>query len=183
MVDSNTSSLGFLTVLEHESHGLFGGYLLLNPAGRPLEFHCTAPVKANRAQEILYGPTLQSYLCGEHIGKSLVGTSKLKPALIVTDTPPMLEARRFTSTPLLLVERAAETDESNKPVLRRVDGSHSVAPAAMYRFELSEQSVAVASARAADREQIERTWSQLAAEVELAEPFGRIREAILEAQK
>ena len=48
--------LGFLTVLEHPQHGLFGGYLLLNLAGRPVEFHCTAPVKPNRAQQILYGP-------------------------------------------------------------------------------------------------------------------------------
>ena len=51
-------ALGFLTVVEHPQHGLFGGYLLLNHGGRPLEFHCTAPIKPNRAQEILYGPTL-----------------------------------------------------------------------------------------------------------------------------
>ncbi len=38
------AALGFLTVLEHES-GLTGGYLLLNTLGRPLEFHCTAPIK------------------------------------------------------------------------------------------------------------------------------------------
>ncbi len=42
------SALGFLTILEHQQHGLVGGYLLLNTAGRPLEFHCTAPVKATR---------------------------------------------------------------------------------------------------------------------------------------
>ena len=53
--------------------GLFGGYLVLNLLGRPLEFHCTAPVRPNRAQEILYGPTLDPYLCGERIGQTLVG--------------------------------------------------------------------------------------------------------------
>lgn len=51
----STIALGFLTVVEHKQHGLFGGYLVLNQVGRPLEFHCTAPVKPNRAQEILYG--------------------------------------------------------------------------------------------------------------------------------
>ena len=65
-------ALGFLTVLEHAQHGLMGGYLVLNPAGRPLEFHCTTPIKPNRAQEILYGPTLEPYLFGEQIGKALV---------------------------------------------------------------------------------------------------------------
>ncbi|MBL9124077.1 MAG: hypothetical protein JNG90_10630, partial [Planctomycetaceae bacterium] len=47
-------ALGFLTVVEHEQLGLIGGYLLLNLSGRPLEFHCTAPLKPNRAQQILY---------------------------------------------------------------------------------------------------------------------------------
>ena len=58
----SAACLGFLTVVEHAELGLLGGYLLLNAAGRPLEFHCTAPVKPNRAQEILYGPTLRPYL-------------------------------------------------------------------------------------------------------------------------
>ena len=35
---------GFLTAVESGSHGVFGGYLLVDPLGRPLEFHCTAPV-------------------------------------------------------------------------------------------------------------------------------------------
>ena len=60
-------TVGFLTVQSFADVGLIGGYLLLNPLGRPLEFHCTAPVRPNRAQEILYGPTLAPYLYGEQI--------------------------------------------------------------------------------------------------------------------
>ena len=70
-------ALGFLTVVDSPQHGLFGGFLLLNGGGRPLEFHCTAPVKANRAQRILYGPTLMPYLYGEQIGRTLVEKSKI----------------------------------------------------------------------------------------------------------
>ena len=61
-------SVGFLTVQEFTDLGLIGGYLILNAVGRPLEFHCTAPVRPNRAQEILYGPTLAPFLYGEQIG-------------------------------------------------------------------------------------------------------------------
>src|SRR6266404_1210747 len=57
---ASEAAVGFLTVVSSEPHGLVGGYLVLNALGRPLEFHCTAPVKPNRAQEILYGATLQS---------------------------------------------------------------------------------------------------------------------------
>ena len=55
--------IGFLSVLDDEELGAIGGYLVLSRNGRPLEFHCTSPVRANRAQQILYGPTLQPFLC------------------------------------------------------------------------------------------------------------------------
>ena len=57
--DKRSAAIGFYTVVPHEQHGLFGGLLVLNHNGRPLEFHCTAPLKPNRAQEILYGATLE----------------------------------------------------------------------------------------------------------------------------
>ena len=74
MTDNGHKSLptiGFLTVVEHQETGLTGGYLVLNTLGRPVEFHCTAPLKTNRAQEILYGPTLRPFLYGEQIGQTL----------------------------------------------------------------------------------------------------------------
>ena len=48
----NQISLGFLTVVDNGELGCVGGYLILNMGGRPLEFHCRAPVRANRAQQI-----------------------------------------------------------------------------------------------------------------------------------
>src|SRR6185503_12431585 len=87
----------------HEQHGFFGGYLVLNSSGRPLEFHCTAPIKPNRAQEILYGPTLQPYLYGEQIGQTLVRASQLKVPLLVTDLAPMLATAELVAEPLVLL--------------------------------------------------------------------------------
>jgi len=81
-------NLGFLTVLEHPQHGLFGGYLVLNAAAQPLEFHCTAPIKPNRAQEILYGPTLQSFLYGEQIGRTLLENPKSRQNLFAPTAHP-----------------------------------------------------------------------------------------------
>ena len=76
------TALGFLTVVEQDPLGLVGGYLLLNGAGRPLEFHCTAPVKPNRAQQILFGPTLAPYLYGEQIGQTLIAKGAIAPMLV-----------------------------------------------------------------------------------------------------
>ena len=76
---NSLSAMGFLTIVESSAQGIFGGYLLLNEAGRPLEFHCTAPVRPNRAQQILYGPTLKPYLFGEQIGQTLLSQTKITP--------------------------------------------------------------------------------------------------------
>ena len=95
--------IGFLTVCDRGEQGVFGGLLMLNSVGRPLEFHCTAPVRSNRAQEILYGPTLKPFLYGEHIGKSLVEKTRLDPLLLITDVAAALAVRDFTSAPVALV--------------------------------------------------------------------------------
>ncbi len=99
------NSLGFLSVVCHEPHGLFGGYLLLNTAGRPLEFHCTAPVKPNRAQQILFGATLEPYLYGEHIGATLINKSQLVPMVVFVDMPAALAVRTHMKLPVGWVRR------------------------------------------------------------------------------
>ena len=55
-------NLGFLTVL-HEASGYRGGYLVTNVWGRPLEFRLSTAVQPTRVQQILYGGTLQPYIC------------------------------------------------------------------------------------------------------------------------
>src|ERR1044071_2335982 len=97
---TSQGSLGFLTVVEHEEHGLVGGDLVLTLTGRPLEFHCTAPVKPNRAQQILYGPTLKPYLYGEQIGQALLGKGATEPSVVCTDMRPVLAVREFTALPV-----------------------------------------------------------------------------------
>jgi hypothetical protein len=154
--------LGFLSVVENDQLGLLGGYLLLNAAGRPLEFHCTAPVKASRTQEILYGPTLRPFLLGEQIGQTLLAKSKLSPLAVCTDTPDMLAARDFTHLPFVLVMDA-------RP-----------APPA---FQLARNQVVTAPGYSSDEQAIRAAWPVQADQLDLAEPFTRIREALDEAQK
>jgi hypothetical protein len=106
-------AIGFLTVIEHPQHGLFGGYLVLNLAGRPLEFHCTAPIKPNRAQQILYGPTLEPFLYGEQIGSTLLGHAKTSPLAICTDRQPVLCLRDLIDLPVALVLPPGELQETD----------------------------------------------------------------------
>jgi hypothetical protein len=167
------ASLGFLTVVEHEQHGLFGGYLLLTMGGRPLEFHCTAPIKPNRAQQILFGPTLQSYLYGEQIGQTLVNKAGAKPLVLCADLAPTLAVRDYTSLPVAWVLPPGEADK---------DSSRSELPG-MVGFQLGRNRLAVAAGRSDDRQEITKRLEALSESFDLAEPFARIREAIEEAQR
>jgi len=100
---SSSPAYGFLTTVDSPVHGLFGGYLLVDPAGRPLEFHCTAPVKVSRAQQILYGATLQGHLHGRQIGATLIAEGAITPLVVLTDVESMLAVRPHTHLPVALV--------------------------------------------------------------------------------
>lgn len=183
-------TLGFLTVCEHEG-GLFGGYLVLNTNGRPLEFHCTAPVRPNRAQVILYGPTLKPYLYGEQIGQALLEKAKSQPLLIFTDAEAVLAVRDFIEWPVVYVP-TAEPDPPPAaleavPSGLRVDAAHapSGAPhsAKLHQFHMGPQPLAVLPNHADDEPEIVRRWQPYCADFDVQEPFGRIREAIDEARR
>ena len=178
-----TSALGFLSVLEHPQHGLFGGYLVLNMAGRPLEFHCTAPIKPNRAQEILYGPTLQPFLYGEQIGQALLAKATIDPVFVFTDRKPAMAVQEHVSVPVLLVlppdERLATEHEEK---VLRFDSAHQHSPA-MMPFELGRNRLATFNNAEADHRLLVERLGSVVESFDLAEPFSRIREAIEEAQQ
>jgi hypothetical protein len=181
-------AVGFLTVVEHEQHGLFGGYLVLNAAGRPLEFHCTMPIKPNRAQEILFGPALKPYLFGEQIGQALLAKGKAAPVLLCTDVEPALTVREWTAAPTALLLATADDTAANDSAARVLRHDEAHAPAgprasSLVRFRLGRYELAVGAAYEADREEIFRHAPSILDRLDLAEPFGRIREAIAEAQR
>lgn len=191
-------SLGFLTVLEHSQHGFLGGYLVLNTAGRPLEFHCTAPIKPNRAQQILYGPTLEPYLFGEQIGHALIAKSAAEPLVICTDLRPAMAVRPLVESPVALILKDVQTTPTDGSIappatthdaedcLRtprlRLDAAHAGGPL-LQVFQIGRNRLAVAQDREGDRSEILKRFAEFDDLFDLSEPFSRIREALDEAQR
>jgi hypothetical protein len=154
-------------VLE-EANGYVGGYLVTNTWGRPVEFRLSSAVQPNRVQQILYGNTLQPYLCAELIGKTLVDKAGVAVQLILTDRETVLDLRLKVDTPVLWL---AAGDEVRNPAL-------AVGGAANGRGTLychPRHGGDVTAARA--------LLSRLDGALDLAEPFARIREAVAEARK
>ncbi|MCE9556394.1 MAG: hypothetical protein K8T91_23850 [Planctomycetes bacterium] len=163
------AAAGFLTVVDSPVQGLLGGYLILNALGRPLEFHCTAPIKPNRAQEILYGATLLPFIYGEQIGQTLLRATQLKVPLVLTDLVPMLATAELVKEPVALL-------------LPQTAGQGTVPPG-LTLLESTTVRFAIPNTRQADRAGISAAMARLGDSFDWPEPFGRIRDAIGEAQR
>ncbi|MGE0757333.1 MAG: hypothetical protein AB7O38_09945 [Pirellulaceae bacterium] len=179
-------TFSFLTVIENDEWGMTGGLLVLNASGRPLEFHCTAPLKPNRAQEILYGPTLRPFLYGEQIGQTLLGKAKSDMLFVCTDVEPALCVRDLVDYPVALMfglpgKDAGDSGErSTASPTASTDGA---GDGRLVEFALGGRTAAVLAHHAGDKETILERWKPHAEHVDLHEPFGRIREALAEAQR
>ena len=174
-------TMGFLTFVENPSMGLIGGYLVVNAVGRPLEFHCTTPVKPNRAQQILYGPTLATYLYGEQIGRTLTECAKIKANMVCTDHVDGLAVRDFVTVPVLLVRcREAGSDLPTKEAPTKVS---ELGHTQGVEFVWAGQPVAIHDRYCQDRDELDQKWQADDCQFDLEEPFGRIREAIEEATR
>ena len=167
-------ALGFITVRHHSEHGYFGGYLILNQLGRPLEFHCTLPVKPSRAQSLLYGPTLDDFICGEQIAKALVAKAKLKPRLLLTDCSAVLAFEHVGDEPMALIDASGNAE--NESHLRRPHVS-----AELKRIGSGDLRCGITAASAVTSELLREIAAELAPNFDLTEPFQRIAEALLEA--
>jgi len=155
--------LGFMETMEVDGRGHIGGLLITNQNGRPLEFQCTTPVRPNRTQEILFGETLRSWLLGELIGCTLLDRVSIKPSLIITSDPHLLELRNHTSIPVACAAEAKSLVAEQGGTLRI--GS------SILRFH---------EAHGSDADMLSRQKHLLPDSADLAEPLERVREALAE---
>ena len=161
-------NIGFLTVL-HEPTGYLGGYLVVNIWGRPLEFRLSTAVQPNRVQQILYGGTLEPYICADLIGKTLVEKTGLPIQLVLTDCAMALDLRLRIDVPVVWLAPVGETPAGfGDPVCSTTKSSGAVFA---HPRHLEDRSI------------IRDLLKQLEATLDLAEPLARIREAISEARK
>ncbi len=196
-------ALAFLTVVDCQPHGLLGGLLLLNRSARPLEFHCTAPVRPNRVQELLYGPTLRPFLYGELIARTLIEKAGTALAVVLVDLPELLAAREHVSTPVALVTPPqASAPLADVPPASESQASGSQASAHHTGGSQPDVGTSLAlpgsgpmmlqvlvmgrnrlSVPVADCQRVHDALAEVADYLDLAEPFDRIRSAIEEAQR
>lgn len=152
--------MGFLTAVEDAERGFVGGLLVTNRFGRPLEFQCTAPVKPNRAQQILYGPTLRPFVLGELLGRTLLDKIGVKPHLVLMDSDEVLDLRQHVPMAVAYL-----TDKLVDETMQLALGKHAIS----FHPDFP-----------ADRTDIARHTKAIPGDADLREPFERVREALVE---
>jgi len=194
--------LGFFSVCPHADGGFIGGYLILNGVGRPLEFHCTTPVKPTRTQEILYGATLKPYLFGEQIAPALIAKAKTAVHLVCVSQWESLSLASQIAEPVVLV-----CPESQEP--HPAEEGHSLV-SAQFQFSpddnisfcrqrsgvieriglppwqtvrVGKNCLAVAAVRPEAPEEVKQLLGPWETGLDLLEPFERIQAALEEASR
>ncbi len=172
---SNRQGIGFITVRKHPEHGYFGGLLIVNALGRPLEFHCSLPFKPSKSQLILYGPTLDEFICGEQIARTLIGKAKAALEVLFTDVQAALAVRNVTTEPIACLD-VDESEEAPTSLERPAVSDDRLAS-----FKLADCRLVLLRDYRDDESRIKRLWEEHRPQFELHEPFGRIAEALVEA--
>ena len=189
---SGEPQLGFLSITETLSHGVIGGFLILNRLGHPLEFHCTAPVRPNKAQEILYGRSLKPFLCGHQIAGALYKRGKAATFALLTDSPYVLSFQEALDIPLMMIFPAEST--GSEAGENDAKGGAGLAPLRslpgidweQWREERRGGLLFAVSKKGENDPRRESVWENVALfqkSIDLTEPFERIRLAIKESQR
>ncbi len=179
-------SLGFVSVRHRMDQGYFGGYLLVNSVARPLEFHCTVPVQPTRAQSILFGPTLEEFLCGEQIARALLSRAKLQPQVVLVDSPAALCVRHWIDLPILCVWKPQlQKDSSDDSQLQTEHGFQSPSfqrnPSQYAERSTDRYRLTCLESYRSDLESVDWMIQSHTIDLDLHEPFERIVEALAEA--
>ncbi len=175
-IAASAITVGFLTV-QQDPKGYVGGYLVTNQWGRPLEFRLSTAVQPNKVQEILYAQTLQPYICGDLIGKTLVEKTGCPVRMVVTDTAAALDLRHKLDVPVIWIAQARRVAVGFG---EQTPAPHPDLPCPTIHVR---QSLHCHGDYPEDAEIVEELLDGDAKKLDLSEPFFRVREAMGEAKK
>ena len=187
-------NIGYITVTEHERL-FYGGLLVVNSMGRPVEFHCTSPVRPSKPNEILFGSTLRSYVMGDLVSSKLANCVKQKPALFCFTQSEMLNSEfasenRSVFIPSEFTQLHSNQNEPNIEVEKRdslkVHVPETVQPSdadPFYEFEVSGIKLLASTDWKNEKRNFATLLTELASSIALDEPFERVVNAMSQSHK
>src|SRR3989304_3657280 len=120
---SEERTLAFLDLAVFEDGAaLRGGCLVTDGMTRPLEFRVSGPIRPSSLQKVLYGDTLQEYICTDLIGLPMLQGLETKPDIILVRDAEFLKLRPKTELAALWVRATVDgqPEPGGAPSRRRV---------------------------------------------------------------
>src|SRR4030066_1240875 len=106
---SEERNLAFLDITSFEDGAaLRGGCRVTDGMPRPLEFRVSGPIRPTSLQKVLYGDTLQEYICTDLIGVPMLQTLEKKPDLGLVREAEFVKLRPRTEVPVLWVRATVD---------------------------------------------------------------------------
>ena len=166
--DADDLKLGFLAISEADG-SYAGGLLVTNDYGQPLEFRCTTQVTPTRAQQILYGGTLERFVKVDLIGEKLMGAVENTPSVVLVEEESCLELRAFSTTAIAHLREADQSSLSDEAVV-------------LPGYPDSSQQIEVQGPPEHQQELdiVQDLLATPATKMSLLEPFQRVRDALEE---
>lgn len=153
--------LSYLTCPRDAAGAFIGALMLTDSRARPLHFAFVSPIRPTKIQRILYGSTLDEHVSVDVIGKKLLADLPIVPDVLLVDTQDLIAVRRIVDMPTAF--------------LRRADGDAPASSLSSLQYDTG--------ANTDDQEDIGQILASLEMQVDLVEPFQRMREALKEAIK
>ncbi len=132
------------------------------------------PLRPSRAQELLYGPTIDEFVCGEQIAMALVTKAKIKPELVLTDCSAVLAIATVSDVAAALLNFESSDSYANFLIPRSRMTDHQELRVDRWQLSVLVNDTLV-------QERAERLLGGLTSNFDLTEPFQRITDALLEA--
>ncbi|MCM2370029.1 hypothetical protein [Aporhodopirellula aestuarii] len=173
------TTIGYFTTVESERTGWTGGLLVLNGAGRPLEFQCTLPIRPSRAHEILFGTTLRHHLISEVIGPTLLQKCRTPISLLCCGQAEAVSLQENLPPSAATLPGNSAVRSTVVAIIQRDDDKRSRELDGHCRIALGNANLHVAMECLEDAEIAIAGLNDI---IDTFEPFERITEAIREAQ-
>jgi hypothetical protein len=152
--------LCYLICPQDAAKNFVGAVLVTDSRTRPLHFAYALPVRPTKLQRLLYGSTLEEHVKIDVIAEKLLKNLPQVPDVIFVDSEDLLKLRRISRMPVAFLSKdnAAESDARRLSPLVFKSGSIPQ-----------------------DNEAVGQIVARLETEVDIVQPFERVREAMKEA--
>lgn len=161
MSETDLFRIAFVELSVFEDGAIRGGMLVTDEHTRPYEFRVTSAIKPTPMQKIMYGLTLKEYVYSDLIGLPLLKSAKETVSIAFVRDTNLIGTRPHLNFPIAYLHKLDQAADTQTEALR---------------FTLHNQFKT-------EEDWIGTVIQKISSQLDLLEPFERVRTALIEVHK